>query len=226
MGRKPKIIFEEKLNAVEDYLDGRKSPLQICLDLQIDHSTLRSWIRKYHSNGKNGLKTVNKNTYYPETLKMQAVSDYLKDLGSLSEICSRYNISSHSILLGWIKKYNSHEISKSHKVAEDKNMTNGRKTTYEERVEIVAFCTENDYDYDLASKRFDVSYQQVYTWVKKYQEYGYEALIDKRGKRKEADKMSDSQKLAAQLKLLESENRRLKMENDFLKKLEELKRRR
>jgi hypothetical protein len=34
------------------------------------------------------------------------------------------------------------------------------------------------------------------------------------------------QKKAAQLKLLESENRRLKMENDFLKKLDEVERRR
>ena len=205
MGRKPKVIFDEKLKAVEDYLLGKRSISQICLDLRIDHSTFRSWLRKYHSQGIKGLETVNKNTYYPQTLKLQAVSDFLKDSGSLREICSRYNISSHGILRSWIKKYNSHEISKSQNAWEDKNMTKGRKTTYEERVEIVAFCTENDYDYDLASKRFDVSYQQVYTWVKKYKKHGYEALTDKRGKRKEVDKMSDSEKLTAQLKLLESE---------------------
>lgn len=226
MGRKPKIILEKKLKAVEDYLLGKRSISQICLELRIHHSTCRSWLRKYHSQGIKGLETLNKNTYYPETLKLQAVSDFLKNSASLQEICSRYNISSHSILLSWIKKYNSHEISKSHNVAEDKNMTKGRTTTYEEKVDIVAFCTENGYDYDLASKRFDVSYQQVYNWVKKYKERGYQGLIDKRGKRKEIDKMSDSEKLAAQLKLLESQNRRLEMEIDFLKKLEEVKRRR
>ena len=35
-----------------------------------------------------------------------------------------------------------------------------------------------------------------------------------------------SEKIAAQLKLLEAENKRLKMENDFLKKLDEVERRR
>jgi len=37
--------------------------------------------------------------------------------------------------------------------------------------------------------------------------------------------LSESEKIAKQLKLLEAENRRLKMENDFLKKLDEIERR-
>lgn len=62
--------------------------------------------------------------------------------------------------------------------------------------------------------------------VKKYKEQGYEALLDRRGKRKNPEKLNESEKSAAQLKLLEAENRRLKMENDFLKKLNEVERRR
>ena len=50
--------------------------------------------------------------------------------------------------------------------------------------------------------------------------------MDRRGKRKEADELTESEKLSAQLKLIEAENRRLKMENDFLKKLKEVERRR
>ena len=40
------------------------------------------------------------------------------------------------------------------------------------------------------------------------------------------NEMSDSQRLMAQIKLLEAQNKRLEMENDFLKKLEEIERRR
>jgi transposase len=69
-------------------------------------------------------------------------------------------------------------------------------------------------------------YQQVYTWVQKYRTNGYEALSDKRGKRKTAEELTETEKVAAQLKLLEAENRRLKMENDFLKKLDMVERRR
>lgn len=105
-------------------------------------------------------------------------------------------------------------------------MTKGRKTTYNERVEIVAFCIENNDNYQLTSDKYKVSYQQVYTWVRKYKENGYESLIDNRGKSKSIEQMSDSEKLMAQIKLLEAKNKRLEMENDFLKKLEEIERRR
>jgi transposase len=72
-------------------------------------------------------------------------------------------------------------------------MAKGRQTTYEERIEIVAFCVENNDNYQLTSERFKVSYQQVYTWVQKYREQGYEALVDRRGKRKRAEELSDSE---------------------------------
>ena len=104
-------------------------------------------------------------------------------------------------------------------------MTNWRKTTYEERIEIVAFCIANANDYNLTANKYKVSYQQVYTWINKYNRGGYGALVDRRGKRKKLEDLSESEKIAAQLKLLESENRRLKMENDFLKKLDEIERR-
>jgi transposase-like protein len=105
-------------------------------------------------------------------------------------------------------------------------MTNGRKTTYEERIEIVAFCISNNDDYQATADKFKVSYQQVYAWVRKYEANGYEALMDRRGKLKEAAELTESEKLSAQFKLIEAENRRLKMENDFLKKLNEVERRR
>lgn len=62
--------------------------------------------------------------------------------------------------------------------------------------------------------------------MSKYNEGGVEALQDKRGKRKSIDEMSELEKLRAQNKLLEAENKRKQMEIDFLKKLEEIERRR
>ncbi|OOM82531.1 hypothetical protein CLPUN_01080 [Clostridium puniceum] len=50
--------------------------------------------------------------------------------------------------------------------------------------------------------------------------------MDRCGKRKEAAELTEWEKLSAQLKLIESENTRLKMEIDFLKKLKEVERRR
>lgn len=55
---------------------------------------------------------------------------------------------------------------------------------------------------------------------------GVAAFQDKRGKRKSEDEMSEVEKLRAQNKLLEAKNRRKQMEIDFLKKLDEIERRR
>jgi transposase-like protein len=105
-------------------------------------------------------------------------------------------------------------------------MTKGRKTNYEERVEIVKYCIEHQNNYAETAQKYRVSYQQVYSWATKYETDGIEALQDKHGKRKTLDEMSEIEKLRAENKLLEARNKRQRMEIDFLKKLEEIERRR
>ena len=225
MGRKAKIISEIKIKIVEDYLAGKISIGKAAIDLGINESSIRLWLRKYKTFGLEGLRTSNKNSYYTSDIKLRAVTDYLSGKGSLPDICSTYNISSESILRKWIKKYNSgHKIFKPHNTKGDNIMTTGRKTTYQERIEIVSFCIANANDYNSTANKYNVSYQQVYTWVRKYNKNGHNALVDRRGKNKDFEELSESEKFASQLKLLEAENRRLKMENDFLKKLEEIER--
>jgi transposase-like protein len=226
MGRS-KVTSEEKLNAVENYLNGTNSVEQISTTLQVSRYTVLQWISKYQTYGTIGLQTLPNNTYYPTEIKIQAVNDYLEGKASQYEICKRYHISSHSVLQRWIKSYNGHESMKSHNSKGDKkNMTSGRKTTYEERVKIVSFCIENNDNYQLTAEKYKVSYQQVYTWTRKYKKYGLEALTDRRGKRKNPEEMTETEKLAVQVRLLEAENKRLQMENGFLKKLKEVERRR
>ena len=42
-------------------------------------------------------------------------------------------------------------------------MNKGRKTTQEERAEIVAFCIENNKNYTLTVEKYNISYQQIYS---------------------------------------------------------------
>ena len=56
-----------------------------------------------------------------------------------------------------------------------------RKTTIDERKEIVNYCIEHNSNYKETAVLYDVSYSQVYSWVKKYDSDGEEGLIDKRG---------------------------------------------
>jgi transposase len=105
-------------------------------------------------------------------------------------------------------------------------MTKGRTTTLDERIEIVSYCISVGKDYGAAIEKYGVSYQQIYSWVIKYEENGIDGLIDKRGKRKPIDEINEVERLRAELKMLKAENKRKDMEIAVLKKVQEIERRR
>ena len=122
-------------------------------------------------------KRKHKNKKYTAELKAKAVKDYLNGGGSQRQICKKYGISSHTTLQDWILWYNSHREFKERSSAKGEiYMTKGRKATQEERVEIVAFCIEHGKDYGLTVETYKVSYQQIYAWVRKYEEKGVQDL--------------------------------------------------
>jgi len=65
-------------------------------------------------------------------------------------------------------------------------MQRGRRATYEERLEIVNYTLTHEDNYQQAADKFNVSYPQVYTWVRKFREHGAAGLVDRRGRPKQA----------------------------------------
>ena len=166
-------------------------------------------------------------TSYPSSLKLAAVEDYLSGEGSLDAMCRKYGISSHAVLQQWITLYNQgHRDFKTRRAQEESGMAEKKKLSYEEKLQAVLYCIGHRLDYRQASEQYKITYQQIYNWVKKYQEQGETGLLDRRGKRRPPAEYSEEEKAAAKLRKLEVENRRLQMENDFLKKLNELEGRR
>lgn len=101
----------------------------------------------------------------------------------------------------------------------------GRKTTYEERVEIVQYCLEHGSNYGETALKYDVTYQNVYQWAARYRKLGNPGLEDRRGKRPGTmPARSPEEELRGRIAQLEAQNRLLQMENDLLKKVEELSR--
>ena len=162
------------------------------------------------------------NKHYTETEKEQAVVDYLSGRGSLNEICRKYKIPSDSQLRQWIKKYNSHEKLKSSGTGGTVIMTKGRKTTFEERIEIASYCISHDHNYADTATKFSVSYQQARNYTIKYENGGIDALQDNRGKRKPEDTLTEIERLHAELKLEKAKRQKVEMELSFLKKLDEI----
>lgn len=96
-------------------------------------------------------------------------------------------------------------------------MTKGRKTTQEERAEIVAFCIGHGKDYGLAVETYKVSYQQIYAWVHKYEEKGVEELSDRRGKAKPENELTEEDRLRQENKILQAKLKDQEMEIALLK---------
>jgi transposase-like protein len=226
MSHKVKVSGSAKIAAIEKYLRGEDSLNHLASLLNVSWTSIKQWLQTYQSLGPNGLLSTSLNTAYSSELKKTAVEEYLAGSGSHMEICKKHSVKSTRQLRAWILKYNGHEKLKTSGTGGTPIMTKGRATTYDERIEIVKFCIEHQHNYAQTSQKFQVSYQQVYSWANKYLRSGVEALQDKRGKRKTEDEMSEVEKLRAQNKLLQAENRRNQMEIDLLKKLEEIKRRR
>ena len=226
MGRKSKFSTEEKLKVVLRCINKEDSVNHTATMIGVGCTTLKQWIANYQSLGISGLHNTSKNSYYTADFKRTTVKAYLDGIGSLSDICKKYGVRSTKQLRNWIMKYNSHEGLKASRRGGKHIMTNGRKTTYDERVEIVKYYIEHQNNYVETAQKYQVSYQQVYMWISKYEKDGVEALQDRRGKRKEENQMSELEKLKVQNKLLEAQNRRQQMEIDFLKKLDEVERRR
>ena len=169
-------------------------------------------------------RKTHKNKVYSAELKLQAVKDYLKGEGSYETLKEKYKIRSSTQLKNWVMWYNGHKEFKERTSAKGEiYMTKGRKTTQEERAEIVAFCIEHNKDYGLTVETYKVSYQQIYAWVRKYEKGGVDKLKDNRGRTKPAEEMTEIEKLKAEMKILEAKNRQLEIENAFIKKLRELK---
>jgi len=224
MPHKAKLATGEKVMIVRGYVEGKLGMSEIKQNYGVHPQVLKDWIRLYKTRGVEGLIPATRHREYSCEIKYLAVQDYLNGVGSHDNICEKYDISDRRMLRNWILWYNSHGDFKTPKIGGANRVTKGRKTTLDERIEIVSHCISNKKDYGKAIEKYAVSYGQAYKWVKKYEENGIDGLIDRRGKRKDESSMNEVEKLRAQIKLKEAENLRLQMENELLKKLEALER--
>ena len=224
MSRRSNHSAEEKIRIVEACMSWKLSVNEAGRRIGVSETTIGRWISRYKAEGPSGFMPSNRNRIYPVELKRRAVEEYLAGKGSLQNICEKHKIRSDIQLRNWIKVYNRHEDFKAR--SGGSHMTKSRKTSQEERQKIAKECLENGKNYREIAQRYNVSYQQVYTWVKKFSELGETGLEDRRGQRtaQQAPRTAEEE-LKARIAQLEHENYMLKMERDLLKKVKELERR-
>ena len=224
MGR-AKYSVEEKLAWVTRILSNEITPTQAAKMSGINDMAIIDWLRLYEVEGIQGLVSQSHNRSYPVELKRMAVEEYLAGGISLRQICKKYKVRDIHLLREWIKRYNSGK-SFGRKMSGGSRMKKARKTSQEERIQIVKACMERGFDYGATALEYKVSYQQVYTWVQKYKELGEAGLEDRRGKRTASQTpRTEIEELRIKIAQLEHEKYMLQMERDVLKKLDEIERR-
>lgn len=177
-----KLTPEERLLFVERYKRNEASINSLAKEAQVAISTMIRWIAIYDNEGPTGLLTTSKNRSYSVELKLNAVKDYLsgKHCG-LQSIAKKYGLRNKTQLENWLKIYNTHRNFRSE--SGGSRMSQSRKITVKERIEIVHYCIVNGRDYGKTAIHYQVSYQQVRNWVLKYDEMGEKGLEDRRGHR-------------------------------------------
>lgn len=84
-------------------------------------------------------------------------------------------------------------------------------------MQIVAFCIGHGKDYGLTAETYKVSYQQIYFWVRKYEEAGVNGLADRRGKAKPKNELTEAERLRQENKILQAKLKDKEMEIALLK---------
>jgi transposase len=188
----------------QEYIDGQGSSCDLEAKYSVNAKTIRRWAQRYKEQGILAFERGKGNSKYTSSFKMLCVELYISGKMSMDEIVAKYNISNWGVLNNWISSYNANRALKDYDPKREVYMAEARrKTTLGERKAIVEYCINHNHDYKGAAATFDISYSQVYSWVKKYDANGEEALVDKRGCHKTDDEVGE-------LERLRRENTRLK----------------
>jgi transposase-like protein len=210
------------LARVREYLTGEGSYKAIAAANGIGETTLLNWVQKFQEQGEAAFADRQGNAHYSQDFKIRCVQAVLRGEGCVDDIVAKYNISSRSVLRQGILRYNANQELRDYDPKREVYMADARrKTTLEERKEITEYCISHNKDYKGTAARFDVSYSQVYTWVRKYLENGEAGLTDRRGHHKTDDEVDELERLRRENLRLKRQLKEQDMVVELLKKVKE-----
>ncbi|MEL7646968.1 MAG: transposase [Sedimentibacter sp.] len=225
MGRKPKHSKEIKIQVCENYEKGKGSFESIAKSIEADKASVRRWYLRYKEHGPSAFETSNRNSSYSKEFKLSVVEEY--EIGNISipDLAAKYNID-YSVVRIWINKWYNGIENKDYDPKGDVYTMKSRKTTFEERVEIVKYVIENDMSYKNAADKYSITYALVYKWTRAYIDKGLEALkYEKRGPKKKSEinesNLTEIDRLKLELEKEKALRKRREFELEVLKKKEE-----
>ena len=159
-----KLFDNNRLELLYGY-QKTESGLKVYADMHhVNQNTMTRWTRQFLLHGLAGVRHRSFNHRYSLNTKIEAVKEYQADFPG-EKIIEKYDIRSLSQLKQWSIQYNNDELkTKSRKRVRKM----GRKVSFEEKCKIVQWVLDHDNDYQGSTIQFNVSYQRVYSWGRKY----------------------------------------------------------
>lgn len=225
MGRKEKFSKEEKIQACKDYEEGHISFEGISKKIGAHLETVRRWYLRYKEHGSSAFETSNKNNSYDKGFKLSVIEEYTSGKYSMADLSAKYNITL-AVIGNWINKWYNGIENKDYDPKGDVYTMKSRKTTFEERLEIVKWVIENNMSYKNAADKYSITYALVYKWTRVYLDKGSEALkYEKRGPKPKSEidesNLTEIEKLKLELEKEKTLRKRREFELEVLKKKEE-----
>lgn len=221
-----KHTAQELERYIQLYLEEGKSFRELNEDygLLLSRSGFNKKVLRYQEYGLLGIQTKSNNNHYTKDFKMTVIREHLEEETPIIQLARKYNIPSDSTVRNWIIKYTKGEENGRYSPKPEVYTMKGKRTTQEEKIEIVKDFLSNSLSYKEAAEKHQVSYNNVYSWVQKYKEHGPDGLIDGRGRGKPDSIQTEEERIQAENAALKARNEYLETENAALKKLEEVER--
>lgn len=147
MSRKSKFSYEIKLNAVLQYLNGGFSYAQIGKSIGASSKTINHWVDSFKLKGPDAIEVHRYNQSYTEEFKLKCIKAYLNGQGSYEQLANKYGLRGSTQLKNWGSKYNSHQKQRTYYPAPEVYKMTRKKTTRQEREEIVKCCQNHDLNF-------------------------------------------------------------------------------
>ena len=228
MPRNCKVSKAVKIQACVDYLDGKGSYTSIAKSLGVSVMTLQEWISTFTYHGALAFETSDRNRAYSKHFKISLAKLFLSGECSTIELSGKYKIS-HGMVKRWIRQYNKGIELKDYDPKGEVYTMKSRKTTYEERLEIVKWVIANNLNYKDAAEKYGIKYASIYQWVQKYLADDEASLEYRKRGPKGSSKINESElddigKLKMELERERSRREQAEFRLELLKKKEEFER--
>lgn len=151
----------------------------------------------------------------------KVVLEYLNGGGGTRELAKKYGICSHTTLLNWVNRYKKYG-DKAFNVRSTKDVYDGSF-----KLEVLEWMRRNRASLPETSLHFNISTPStIWFWERKFEEKGVEALFNRRGRPEDMkanhEPKKEKKEEDSELEKLQRENRMLRIENEYLKKLRAL----